>query len=88
MCGGGARGKLGLGHTNNARSPLLVHALSQESITKVALGVYHTVCLTIAGKVYAWGDATWVSVCMQGTGGGGVRVEGGGGRGQGENECD
>lgn len=64
MCGAGTRGKLGLGHTNNARSPLLVHALSTESITKVALGVNHTLCLTIGGKVYAWGDATWGNTGM------------------------
>jgi len=64
MCGGGARGKLGLKHTNNARSPLQVHALSAESVTTVSLGVNHTLCLTISGKVYAWGDATWGNTGM------------------------
>ena len=59
MCGGGSRGRLGLGHTNSARSPMQVHSLSQHVVVDVACGLLHTVCLTDNGRVFAWGDGTW-----------------------------
>ena len=59
MCGGGAHGKLGLGHLNLARSPMQVMALSSTVVVEVACGLLHTICLDSGGGVYAWGDSTW-----------------------------
>jgi alpha-tubulin suppressor-like RCC1 family protein len=68
MCGGGAHGKLGLGHLNLARSPMQVMALSSTVVVEVACGLLHTICLDSIGGVYAWGDSTWGNTCANSQG--------------------
>eukprot|EP00960_Hanusia_phi_P026709 746404-Hanusia_phi.AAC.3 len=81
MCGSGDHGRLGLGHTNTARTPLLVSYFGEDhAIEKVACGIAHTLCMTSKGRVFAWGDGTWgnagiitQSDVREGGGGGGDR---------------
>jgi RHS repeat-associated protein len=51
--GSNTLGQLGLGHKNDAASPVLVSGLS--NIIAIAGGSYHSLALAANGTVYAWG---------------------------------
>ena len=55
MCGTGESHKLGLGDTKDRETPVLVEALADVPIARVACGKYHSAALTASGDVYAWG---------------------------------
>lgn len=59
--GDGAQGQLGQGesHLDPSKIPVRVPALGTISILQVACGRSHTLCLTVEGKVFAWGDNTF-----------------------------
>ncbi|CAH0477266.1 unnamed protein product [Peronospora belbahrii] len=48
-------GQLGLDHAQHQHTPQLVLSLSNQVITKVACGLYHTVAITVGGAVYSFG---------------------------------
>lgn len=48
-------GQLGLDHTQHQHTPQLVDALTSQTITKVACGLYHTIATTTGGDVYSVG---------------------------------
>lgn len=56
--GDGAQGQLGQGdaHLDPSKIPVRVPALGTTSVLQVACGRSHTLCLTVEGKVFAWGD--------------------------------
>jgi len=64
LLSGGWNGHLQLGvdslHVNDDRCCSLekVTGLNNEKIVSVACGGYHTVCSTIQGRVFTWGDGT------------------------------
>ena len=55
MWGSGYYGKLGLGHTTNVYSPALVASLSGHPCQQITCGSQHTLAVTIAGDLFAWG---------------------------------
>lgn len=55
VCGKGAQGQLGLGMTKNKYEPVLVQALLSKTVTMVAAGANHSLCLTSRGDVYSCG---------------------------------
>ena len=55
MCGTGESHKLGLSDTKDRETPVLVEALADVPIARVACGKYHSAALTASGDVYAWG---------------------------------
>jgi hypothetical protein len=67
-------GQLGLGHANDEVTPRVVEALAGHPVTLLSCGWRHTMAVTGAGEVYAWGRG------VNGERGGGV----GGGWGQGD----
>ncbi len=54
-----ADGELGNGTTTNSSIPAPVSALSGVSVTAVAGGLMHSLVLTSAGTVYAWGNNSY-----------------------------
>ncbi|XP_054728194.1 probable E3 ubiquitin-protein ligase HERC2 [Anastrepha obliqua] len=59
--GRGTYGRLGHGNSDDKLLPTHVHALREYSIIDVALGSgdSHTLCLTVEGLVFAWGDGDY-----------------------------
>lgn len=59
--GRGNYGRLGHGTSEDCSVPTMVLALSGEFVTKVACGAgdAHTLCVTLQGKVYSWGDGDY-----------------------------
>ena len=55
MCGTGESHKLGLGDTKDRETPVLVEALADVPIARVACGKNHSAAVTASGDVYAWG---------------------------------
>ena len=51
-----SRGQLGVGDTGVRHDPTLVTALQGKRVVHVAAGGYHTICTTIDGSVFTWGD--------------------------------
>jgi alpha-tubulin suppressor-like RCC1 family protein len=51
--GNNSSGQLGLGHTNDAKSPTQIPNLS--GVIAVAAGGFHSLALTSTGDLYAWG---------------------------------
>ena len=52
-------GQLGLGDTSDALLPMPVTgALKGKVVVQLAAGAEHTVCVTIDGSVYSWGDGS------------------------------
>jgi alpha-tubulin suppressor-like RCC1 family protein len=54
--GAGARGQLGNGGTADRATPVQVKMPAGTKVTGVSAGCSHTLALTAAGKVYAWGS--------------------------------
>jgi alpha-tubulin suppressor-like RCC1 family protein len=54
--GAGARGQLGNGGTSAHATPVQVKMPAGTKVTGVSAGCSHTLALTAAGKVYAWGN--------------------------------
>jgi alpha-tubulin suppressor-like RCC1 family protein len=54
-----ANGRLGDGTTTNRTSPVTVTGLSSYTIVAIAAGMNHSIALTSAGDVYAWGLNTY-----------------------------
>ncbi|XP_058055381.1 probable E3 ubiquitin-protein ligase HERC2 [Anopheles bellator] len=56
--GRGTYGRLGHGNSEDKHLPTLVQALKQHRVVHVALGCgdAHSLCVTDAGTVFAWGD--------------------------------
>ena len=48
-------GQLGTGDTVKRPRPVLVTKLSQVGVQKVSCGLFHTVALTLDGRVFTWG---------------------------------
>lgn len=48
-------GQLGLGHTNDEVTPRVVEALAGQPVSLLSCGWRHTLAVTAAGEVYAWG---------------------------------
>lgn len=48
-------GQLGLGHTNDEVTPQVVEALAGRPVSLLSCGWRHTLAVTAAGEVYAWG---------------------------------
>jgi alpha-tubulin suppressor-like RCC1 family protein len=60
MMGENKCGELGVGHKDVATGPQeVVQGLNREKVVKVCTGGHHTLCLTSARNVYAWGDNFW-----------------------------
>ncbi|XP_044262446.1 E3 ubiquitin-protein ligase HERC2 isoform X2 [Tribolium madens] len=59
--GRGNYGRLGHGTAEDCLTPTMISALSDEHIIKVACGSFyaHTLCITLQGKVYSWGDGDY-----------------------------
>lgn len=59
--GRGNYGRLGHGKSNDCFVPTLVSALEGIHVTKVSCGSgdSHTLCVTLDGKVYSWGDGDY-----------------------------
>ncbi|XP_067931555.1 alsin-like [Watersipora subatra] len=58
-CGQNTHGQLGVGTDKGSyQEPMWVACLDAEEITSVAVGSYHTVCGSISGNVYCWGDSS------------------------------
>ena len=55
MWGSGYYGKLGLGHTRNVYSPAQVRTLSGHPCSQISCGSQHTLAITKAGDLFAWG---------------------------------
>ena len=51
--GGNSFGQLGVGSNLDSSAPVQVHL---DSVTKIAVGDYHTCALTISKEVYCWGQ--------------------------------
>ena len=56
-CGAGQHGQLGHGDTASSTSLRLVSGLAGTPVCAVACGARHTLALSVAGHVYAWGAA-------------------------------
>jgi alpha-tubulin suppressor-like RCC1 family protein len=48
-------GQLGLGHTNDEVTPRVVESLAGQPVSLLSCGWRHTMAVTRAGQVYAWG---------------------------------
>ena len=46
-------------------SCILTDLFTDEEVTSVAVGQYHTVCGTASGNVYCWGDSTYSQCCSK-----------------------
>lgn len=59
--GRGNYGRLGHGKSNDCFVPTVVAGLKGVHVTKVSCGSgdSHTLCVTIDGKVYSWGDGDY-----------------------------
>ncbi|KAK0180736.1 hypothetical protein PV327_003090 [Microctonus hyperodae] len=53
--GGSQYGQLGLGEILQTPNPELIISLAQEIVIDVAAGQYHSVILTMDGRVFSWG---------------------------------
>ncbi|KAK0092550.1 hypothetical protein PV326_001178 [Microctonus aethiopoides] len=53
--GGSQYGQLGLGEVLQTPNPELIISLAQEIVVDVAAGQYHSVILTMDGRVFSWG---------------------------------
>jgi len=53
--GRNGKGQLGLGNTDDQRSPQRVHLLCGMSVSKMAAGIDHSLALTKDGEVYSFG---------------------------------
>eukprot|EP00761_Pharyngomonas_kirbyi_P009679 gb/GECH01009697.1/.p1 GENE.gb/GECH01009697.1/~~gb/GECH01009697.1/.p1 ORF type:complete len:1087 (+),score=371.39 gb/GECH01009697.1/:1-3261(+) len=56
--GQGSHGELGHGCQESSKYPNLVSEFNQQKVSKVALGMWHSLALTIDGNVYSWGEPT------------------------------
>ncbi|EUB62180.1 RCC1 domain-containing protein [Echinococcus granulosus] len=52
----GTRGQLGHGDLETRTSPELIAALTPVTVTAIACGSWHSVCLTDTGDIYTWGS--------------------------------
>ena len=55
VCGYGAQGQLGLGHTKNKYEPVIVQSMITKKVKMVAAGANHSLCLTTRGDVFSCG---------------------------------
>lgn len=53
--GGNEQGQLGLGNVWQCPTPELIPSLAREVITDAVAGQYHSVALTMDGRVFTWG---------------------------------
>ena len=53
--GSNGNGQLGLGNNEEKKSPTLITALSNITVSSIAAGGYNSLALTTDGKVYSWG---------------------------------
>lgn len=61
-CGKGSYGRLGLGDSNNQTQPKKLNFDSCTIIKKISSSKGsdgHTLCLTVDGEVYSWGDGDY-----------------------------
>ncbi|KAL5966882.1 RCC1 domain-containing protein 1 [Taenia solium] len=52
----GTRGQLGHGDLETRMTPELIAALTPVTVTAIACGSWHSVCLTDTGDIYTWGS--------------------------------
>lgn len=53
--GNGQYGRLGNGFESHELRPVLVEDLNDKEVIRVNCGAFHTLCLTIDGKLWAFG---------------------------------
>lgn len=56
MWGNGDYGRLGTGFENSEKSPTLVEDLNDKEVVRVSCGAFHTLAMTINGRLWAWGQ--------------------------------
>jgi alpha-tubulin suppressor-like RCC1 family protein len=54
-CGNGGQGQLGHGSVEHKLTPAVVEALEGVTVTNIAAGGWHSLAVTDAGDLYAWG---------------------------------
>ena len=60
-------GQLGTGDIINRTKPVLITKLNNTGIKKISCGNFHTLALTLDGRVYAWGRNNFHQVAQEST---------------------
>ena len=53
--GAGSYGRLGLGSSSDQHVPRCLDSLRDRQLVQLALGLFHSLAVTRAGRLYAWG---------------------------------